>query len=149
MVEVLEDRGRVVRKLVAQRADQGAGIHGRLQAFAADVADDDEQGVVFERQHLEEVAAHAVDGQIGAFEHEVLIRRKLRGNEQRLHAARGRDLGGGALLVLADADEAVENDGDEAAEEDGVGDGAGAELDGTEMEAVRSELFGSQWRLAT
>ena len=42
-VEVLEDDGGVVRELIAQRADQGAGIHGGLQAFAADVADNDKQ----------------------------------------------------------------------------------------------------------
>ena len=141
MVQMIEHRGRIVGELVAQRAHQGARIHRCLQAFTADVADHNEQRIVFQRQHLEEVAAHSIDGQVGAFEHEVAIRRKLGGNEQRLHAARSRDFSGRALFFLADADETVEYDRDETAEEDGVGDRPGAELNGTEMEAVRGELF--------
>ena len=50
VIQVIEHGGRIVRKLVAQGAHQGAGIHGRLQALAADVADHDEQRVVFERE---------------------------------------------------------------------------------------------------
>ena len=89
VVEVVEDSGGVVGKLIAQRAHQGAGIHGSLQALAAHVAHHDQQRVVFERQDLEEVSADAVDGQIGALKHEVAVGGQVGGDKQGLDAARG------------------------------------------------------------
>ena len=142
MIQVIEHCARIVRQLVAQGAHQGARIHGRLQALAADVADHNEERIVLQRQDLKEVAADAVDGQVGALKHEILVGRKLGGNQQSLYAAGGGDLGGGALLDLTDANEAVEDDGNQAGEKDDVGDGAGVKCDGTEMEVMRSELFG-------
>ena len=49
---------------------------------------------------------------------------------------------GGALLLLADVDETIEDDGDEAAQEEQIGERAGAELEGTEMETVGGEALG-------
>ena len=63
----------------------------------------------------------------------------MRGDEQGLDAAGGFDFCGGALLLLTDVNEAVEDDGDQAAEKDEVGDGAGAEFDGANMILVRGE----------
>src|SRR5271170_5209473 len=138
---MLQNGGRLMRELVAQCADEGAGVHGGLKAFTADVAYYDEHGIVFERRDLEKVASNTVGGQVGAFEHEVAIGWQLRGNEQGLNAARGFDFCGGALLVLTDVNEAVQDDGDDATEEDEVGDSAGVVLDRSEVIAMRHEVW--------
>ena len=114
MIQMIEYGAGVVRELVAQRADQGARVHGRLQALATHISNDNEQRVVLQRQDLEEVATDAVDWQIGALEHEVLVGRKLRGNEQRLYAACGCNLRGGALFDFTDANKPEENDRNQA-----------------------------------
>ena len=142
MVEMVENSTGVVGELVAQGSDEGAGIHSSLQALAADVAHHDEERLVFERQDLEEVSADTVDGQVGALKHEVAGGRQLRRNQQGLDAACGGDFGVGALLLLTDMDESVENHSDEAGEKDRIGDCAGAKLDWSEMKAVVSELLG-------
>ena len=76
-----------------------------------------------QREHLKEVAAHALNGEVGAFKHEIAVGRQRGGNQQRLHAARGGNLGRDALLLLADADEPVENYRDQAAKKNRIGDG--------------------------
>ena len=94
LVEMRKHCGRIMRELVAQSADQAAGVHGGLQAFAADVTDDDQHGFIFERKSLEEIPAYTVDRQIGAVQGEDLVRRQLRRDEHSLDAASGLDLSG-------------------------------------------------------
>ena len=47
----------------------------------------------------------------------------------------------GALFLFADAHEAIKYDRNEAAEKDRVSDGAGAELDRSQVKTMRSELL--------
>src|SRR6185369_116742 len=92
-----------------------------------------------QREHLKEISTDAIDGEVRTFQHEVAVRWELRGNEHRLHAARGFDFGSGALLFLADVYKAVKDNGDKTSEKDRVVDSAGAELDWPEMRMSRSE----------
>ena len=137
MIQMAEDGTGIMGELVPESSHQGAGVHGRLQSLAAHVAHDDHHRAVFDRKHLEEVAAHAIGRHVGALQYEVTIGWKLGGDEHSLHAACRRDLRIGTLLLLADADKAVKNDRNEAGEKDRVGDEAGAEFDGAKMEAVK------------
>ncbi len=142
-MRMLKHGGGIVGKLVAQRAHQGTGVHGGLQAFSADVpADDDEQGLVLERKHLEEVSAYSVDGQVGALQHEVAGEGSCVGISSACTLRAAGDFCVGTLFVLADADESIENDRYKTGEKDGVGYGACAEGDGAEVEVLRLELLG-------
>ena len=73
LVEVCQNSGWIVGGLVAQSANEGAGVHSGLEAFAADVSYDDEHGLVFQWQCLEEVSTNAIGWQVGALEDEVFI----------------------------------------------------------------------------
>ena len=139
---MVEDRRGIVRDFIAQSAHKGAGIHRCLQTFtAAHIADDDEEGIVFEREHLKEISTDAVGGQVSALKHEVMVRRQLRGDEHGLHAARGFNLRGGALLFLADVDKPVEDYGNETGEKDRIVDGAGGEFYWAEMKMREKQVL--------
>ena len=142
MVEIVEHGRGIVRELVAQRADQCAGVHGCLQALAAYVSNYDQHRVVLEREYLKEIATDTVGGQIRALKHEVVIRRQLGGNEHGLNTACSFNLSGGALFVLADVDEAIEDHGQQAGKEDSIGRSADGKRDGAEVNVVKDESFG-------
>ena len=71
----------------SHRANDHGDGHGGLETFAADVSQNHERGVVFERDDLEEVAADLLRGAVGAGESESRHGRRGFRNEHLLQFA--------------------------------------------------------------
>ena len=90
----------------AQRAHHHGDVHGRLEAFAGHVADDDQQAAVGRGFDMVEIAADLVGRSVDGIDLESGSFDLFLGDHQLLHAARGGQLAGGVLLLALDAQEA-------------------------------------------
>src|SRR5208337_3259028 len=134
-IQGFEDFGGAALAGAAQRAHEEGHIHGGFQPFAGDVANDHQHAVETRGFQVKEIAAHFVGRTVDGIHLEAGCGDLFPRNQELLHTARGRKLGGSVLLVAINAhkteinDEENNEDSGEVAERRHV-NGNGAGVDG-------------------
>jgi len=134
LVESVEELGGVGLRRAAERAHEHGDVHGRLQAVAGYVADDDEQAAVAGGLDVEEIAADFSGWGVDGVDVEAWGLRGFTRDHQLLDAAGCGEFAGGSFALAMDAEEADEDDEDDDEDADEVchvrevnGNGAGLE----------------------
>ena len=115
-------------RCAAQRTHEHGDVHGRLQAFTGDIADDYQQPAAGRGLHVVEVAAHLVGRVVDGVHFKARSCELLLWNHQLLHAAGSGKFAGCVLLFTLHAQEAYEDDEHDG--KDACHIGERAEVDG-------------------
>src|SRR5579859_3512052 len=91
-IERLEDFPWAMLRSSTQSSHEHRHIHCRLQPFASDVADDNEQPAIWCRLHMKEVSTDFVCGAVDRIDLEARSCELFMRNHELLHTAGGRQL---------------------------------------------------------